>query len=227
MLVKEYMSTNVIFVDEDTSIIKAVELMKENDIHRFPVLCNDAIVGIVTDRDLRSAAPSQVVSFDDNERKLMPDLHNFLAQIEVKMIMSRDVITIDPERSIMAAAALMLKHRISGMPVLDSTGKIVGIITESDIFKALVDLSGIYHGETLFGFELENRPGSIKEVADTIRKHGGMIVSILTAYSAGGPQSRHVYIRTSNLSPEILEDLKRDLEQKVTVLYMVREHIDS
>ncbi|EFK09390.1 CBS domain protein [delta proteobacterium NaphS2] len=227
MLVREYMSANVISADEDTSIIKAAELMKKNKICRFPVLRNGELVGIVTDRDIRSAAPSQVVSFDQQERKLLPELYDYLAQINVKVMMSRDVITIEPEQSIMAAAALMLRYHISGMPVVDSMEKIVGIITESDIFKALVALSGIYQGETLFGFELENRPGVIKNVADTIREHGGRIVSIFSSSTSGEAQSRHVYIRASHLPSESLEALKKDLEKKATVLYMIREHVDT
>ena len=130
MLIREYMTSAPTAVNEDTSMIEAAELMKEGKFRRLPVLQGDGLVGIVTDRDVRSAAPSQVISFDAEERTLMPELHALLAKIKVAEIMSTDVVTIDPEQSIVAAALLMLKYRISGLPVVDSKGDLVGIITD-------------------------------------------------------------------------------------------------
>ena len=114
MLVKEYMTPNPMTVKEDSSILETAELMKKHKVRRFPVLRDDELIGIVTDRDLRSAAPSQVISFDAQERELMPELHSLLSGITVKEVMSRDVLTIHPEQTIVAAAQLMLEHRMSG-----------------------------------------------------------------------------------------------------------------
>ena len=115
MLVREYMTPNPMSVNEDSSILEAAELMKKYKVRRFPVLRDEALIGIVTDRDLRSAAPSQVISFDAQERELMPELHSLLSGITVKEVMSRKVITIRPEQTIVAAAQLMLQHRMSGL----------------------------------------------------------------------------------------------------------------
>jgi len=225
MLVKEYMTPNPMSVKEDNSILETAELMKEHKVRRFPVLRGDQLIGIVTDRDLRSAAPSQVVSFDAQERELMPELHSLLAGITVKEVMSREVITIHPEQTIVAAAQLMLEHRMSGIPVVDSRDQLQGIITETDIFKVLVDLSGVSSGKTTFAFQLEDRAGSIKEVADVIRRHGGLVASILTSHTLAAPQFRRVYIRIGDLPSETLRTLEEELRKQSDLLYVIEDEV--
>jgi acetoin utilization protein AcuB len=225
MLVSEYMTPNPMSVKEDSSILETAELMKEHKVRRFPVLRDDELIGIVTDRDLRSAAPSQVVSFDAQERELMPELHSLLAGITVKEVMSREVITIHPEQTIVAAAQLMLEHRMSGIPVVDSRGQLLGIITETDIFKVMVDLSGVSSGKTTFAFQLEDRAGSIKEVADVIRRHGGLVASILTSHTLAAPQFRRVYIRVGDLPVEKLRALEEELRKQADLLYMIEDDV--
>ncbi len=226
MLIKEFMTQDPLTLDEDVSVTKAVEIMKRHKIRRFPVMRADTLTGIITDRDLRSAGPSQVISFDEQERELMPALYELLSKIKVKEIMSRNIITIGPEQTIAKAAQLMLKHRISGMPVIDGEDELVGIITEKDIFKALVHFSGGHLGKTLFGFYLEDKPGAIKQVADVIRKHGGRLASILTAYGEEGYDFRRVYIRIRRLPTEKLEALKEELQNKFELLCMIEDDLD-
>ena len=225
MLVRDYMTPNPMSVNEDIAILEAADLMKQRKVRRFPVVRGDELIGIVTDRDLRSAAPSQVISFDAQERELMPELHSLLSGITVKEVMSRDVITIHPEQSIVAAARIMLEHRMSGIPVVDSQSQLLGIITETDIFKVLVDLSGVSSGRTTFAFQLEDRAGSIKEVADVIREHGGRVASILTSHSLAPPRFRRVYIRVGNLPPEKAPALEAALQKKSDLLYMIEDEV--
>jgi len=225
MLVSEYMTPNPMSVNEDSSILETAELMKKHKVRRFPVLSQDQLIGIVTDRDLRSAAPSQVISFDTQERELMPELHSLLSGITVKEVMSRDVVTIHPEQTIVAAAQLMLEHRMSGIPVVDSRGQLLGIITETDIFKVMVDLSGVSSGKTTFAFQLEDRAGSIKEVADVIRRHGGLVASILTSHTLAAPQFRRVYIRIGDLPLEKLRALEEELRKQADLLYMIEDDV--
>ena len=226
MLIQEYMTSEPTIVNEDTSIIDAAELMKERKFRRLPVLRGDELAGVVTDRDVRSAAPSQVVSFDDEERTLMPELHALLAKIKVGEIMSTDLISVDPEQTIVTAALLMLEHRISGLPVVDSKGEFVGIITEGDIFKVLVDFSGISLGNTVLAFRLEDRPASIKEAADAIREHDGRLASILTSYASADPGFRKVYIRIRDLPSEKLQALREGLEKNFELLYVIQDKVD-
>jgi len=223
MLVNDYMTPNPMTVNEGTSIVEAAESMKQMKIRRFPVMRGKQLVGLVSDRDLRSAAPSQVISFDAQERQLMPELHSLLAAMTVRDVMSQHVITIQPEQTIVAAAQLMLKHRISGLPVVDAQGKLVGIITQTDVFKVLVDLSGVRSGKTVFAFRLADRPGSIKEVADVIREHGGRLASILTSYSQAEESFRRVYIRIRDLPVPQLLGLEDALRKQFELLYVVND----
>ncbi len=115
----------------------------------------------------------------------------------------------------------MLRHKISHLPVLSDKKELVGLITETDIFKVLVSLTGIYRGGVQFGFELEDRSGSIKEVADVIREFGGRMVSILTSYEEAREGYRKVFIRIKDLDRQRLKELKERLEKNFRVLYMI------
>jgi acetoin utilization protein AcuB len=223
MLVREHMTPNPIGVDEEVSILEAAKLMKERGVRRFPVLRGDQLIGIVTDRDLRSAAPSEVISFDAEERQLMPELHEMLANVKIKDVMSRNVVTVGPDQTIVAAAQLMLEHRISGTPVADSQGRLLGIITETDIFKVLIDASGLSSGKTTFALHLEDRPGSIKQVADVIRAHGGSLAGLFTSYALAAPQFRRVYIRIKDLPPETVQAIEQELRKQCEVLYVAHD----
>jgi acetoin utilization protein AcuB len=99
-------------------------------------------------------------------------------------------------------------------------GRLVGIITESDIFKALVIFTGVYQGGIKFGFEVSDKHGSIKKVTDTIRSYGGRIVSILTSYENARSGHRNVYLRAKGITNENVTLLKKHLQHRFKVLYV-------
>ncbi|MGQ9921285.1 MAG: CBS and ACT domain-containing protein [Desulfobacca sp.] len=217
MLVRDWMSSEVISIDENTSMMKALHIMKENRIRRLPVTARGALVGIVSDRDLKEASPSKATTLDVHE------LYYLLAEIKVKEIMTKNPITIRPDDTVERAAVIMLEHKISGLPVLNHQNELVGVITQSDVFRAFVNITGIYKGGVQFAFSLEDRPGSIKEVADTMREYGGRIVSILSSTDMAQEGRRNVYIRIRELAPEALEKLEKELRQKYQVLYIAKD----
>ena len=219
MLVKGWMTSDVMTIDEDTSMMKASEIMKENNIRRLPVMHKGKLVGIVTDRDIKEASPSKATTLDVHE------LYYLLSELKVKDIMSTNVFTIGPEETVEKAAVKMLEHRISGLPVVNDKGKVVGVITQWDIFKVLVSLTGVYRGGIQFAFNLEDRPGSIKEVGDLIRKHGGRMVSILTSYDMCDEGCRHVYIRIKEIPEDKLKALTEDLDKNFILLYTVKDSL--
>jgi len=219
MLVKGWMTSDVMTIDEDTSMMKASEIMRENNIRRLPVMQKGKLVGIVTDRDIKEASPSKATTLDVHE------LYYLLSELKIKDIMSTHVFTISPEETVEKAAVKMLEHRISGLPVVNDKGKVVGMITQGDIFKVLVSLTGIYRGGIQFAFNLEDRPGSIKEVGDLIRKHGGRMVSILTSYDMCDEGCRHVYIRIKEIPEDKLKALTEDLDKNFILLYMVKDSL--
>jgi acetoin utilization protein AcuB len=134
MLVGERMTRDPIVVRDDTPIDKALKIMRDNKVRRLPVL-NDkgALVGIVSDRDLLFASPSPATSLSIYE------LHYLLARIAVADVMTTEVITVTEDTSLKEAARIMVDNRIGGLPV-ERKGELVGIITETDLFKTFLEL---------------------------------------------------------------------------------------
>jgi len=213
MLVKNWMSKDVITIDVNGSMTHASGLMKENNIRGLPVMKNGELVGVVTDRDLKKASASDANSLDIHE------LLYLIAKIKIKEIMTKDPITIPVDYTVEETAEVLLDNKLSGAPVVNNKGNLVGIITQADIFRVLVSLTGVREKGLQFGFLLEDRPGSIKEVSDIIRGYDCRVVSIM---STGANQEgyRHVYIRACDCDRERLEQLKQALKAKANLLYM-------
>jgi acetoin utilization protein AcuB len=123
-------------------------------------------------------------------------------------------------------AQVLQKNRISGAPVVDANGQLVGTITQTDLFRVLISLTGVGNGGIQFGFQVEDRPGSIKEVADVIRSFGGRMVSILTSYDDLPEGYRKMYIRMRRIERSELQKLIQELESKAGLLYMV-DHTEN
>ena len=215
MLVKNWMSKNVITVDEKDSMEDAMKNLKKHDIRMLPVMKKGKLVGIITDRDLKKASASDATTLEVHE------LLYLLTKIQVKEIMTRDVITVPPDYTVEETAQVLQKNRISGAPVVDDSGQLVGTITQTDLFRVLISLTGVGNGGIQFGFQVEDRPGSIKEVADIIRIYGGRMVSILSSYDDVAEGYRKVYIRMRSIERARLQMLIQDLRTKATLLYMV------
>ena len=215
MLVKNWMSKNVISVDINDSMSNAIKLLKENDIKMMPVLKKGKLVGVVTDRDLKRASASDATTLDVHELLFL------ISKIKVRDVMTKDPIMIPDDFTVEETAEILLKNKISGAPVIDNEGKVVGTITQTDLFRVLIALTGVGTKGMQFAFLLEDIPGSIKTIADIIRKYGGRIVSILTSYENATQGYRKAYVRMYGIDREKLENLKEELGEKATLLYMV------
>jgi acetoin utilization protein AcuB len=133
-LIKDWMTTEVITITRDTKLPEAHRLMVSNNIRRLPVVNNRGqLVGIVTRGDVRGAEASEASSLS------IWELNYLLARLKVNSIMTTDVITMSPDDTIIQAAQVMMENKVSGLPVVDQDGRVVGIITESDIFRMVVD----------------------------------------------------------------------------------------
>jgi len=218
MPVQNWMSKDLITIDEDTSIMKASKVMKQNNIQHLPVMSKGHLAGIVSDRDLKEATPSKATTLDIHE------MYYLLDKIVVKSLMSKALITITPGDTVEKAAAVMLKNHVSALPVVDANAALAGIITKGDIFRAFVSISGIYQGALALGVELPDEAGYIKQVTDVIRAHGGRIASIMTRYEGVHEGFKEVYIRAKNIKDE--KALRQDLEGKHKVLYFFSEKVE-
>ena len=215
MLVKRWMSKQVISIDSNDSMNDAMDLLKEHDIKMLPVMEKGKLVGIVTDRDLKKASASDATSLDIHE------LLYLISKIKIKEIMTKNPITVPEDYTVEETAEVLLKHKISGVPVVDPYGDIVGTITQNDVFRIIISLTGVERKGIQFGLEVEDRPGSIKEIADIIRQYGGRMASILTSYDMAPEGFRRMYIRMYGIDRFKINKLKESLREKATLLYMV------
>ncbi|MGD8883912.1 MAG: CBS and ACT domain-containing protein [Desulfobacterales bacterium] len=215
MLVKNWMSKNVVSIDVNDSMQDAMRLLKEHGIRMLPVMSKGRLVGIVTDRDLKKASASDATTLEIHE------LLYLLQEIKVKDIMTKDPITVPPDYTAEETAQVLLDSKISGAPVVDDNGQVVGIITQTDLFRVLISLTGVGNGGIQFGFQVEDKPGSIKELADIIREYRGRMVSILTSYDEVPDGYRKVYIRMHSIERPRLQNLQDRLSEKAALLYMI------
>jgi acetoin utilization protein AcuB len=178
MLVRDRMSSPAIAADVKVSLAEAQALMRQHDIRRLPVLQRGRLVGIVTWTDLMRAQPSPASTL------VAWEVPSLLRSASVREIMTPDPITIGPDAPIEAAAVIMRREKIGGLPVVD--GPVLrGVITESDIFEAFIDLTGFRHGGARLVVELTDRPNAVAGLAGIVESLGVRLTSLATYQQAG------------------------------------------
>jgi acetoin utilization protein AcuB len=173
MLVRDRMSTPPITVEVKTSIAEAYGLMRQHDIRRLPVVQRGRLVGIVTWTDLMRAQPSPASTLSNWEVPML------LRSASVREIMTPDPLTIGPDAPIEAAAVIMRREKIGGLPVVGEQG-LLGMVTESDIFEAFIDLTGLRKGGTRLVVDLSGRPNPIAGIAAIMDQTGVGLTSLAT-----------------------------------------------
>lgn len=203
MLVERWMKANPITVGPLDSFRHAMNLIRQRGIRHLPVVEGGRLVGIVTDRDVRQASPSAATSLEIHE------LHYLLEKITIRDIMTSEVVTATPEMPIEAAARLMLTHRIGCLPVLRGMA-LVGIITETDILSAFVEVMGIQAEQTRLELILEERAGAFLDACRIVQDQGGDIVSVVTAMASHRGEQKKVML--FRLEGVVLDPLVKRLE---------------
>ena len=170
MFVGYRMSHPVISVAPETSIHDALALFKKEHIRRAPVMKDNVLVGIVSERDLLNASPSPVTSLS------IWEMNYLLSKVTVRMVMTKKVKTVDVGTPIEEAARIMADNKFGGLPVMRS-GKVVGIITETDLFKIFLELMGARDKGIRVTAIIDNRPGQLARITRAIADAGGNFVS--------------------------------------------------
>jgi acetoin utilization protein AcuB len=204
MKVKNRMTENPRTVGLDTSVTEAFSLMKENSIRRLPVVDKGKVVGIITVSDLNQATPSMATTLSIHE------LNYLLAKTKIKDVMPKKqkLITVSPENYIETAARQMREYKVSGLPVIDENEKLVGIITETDIFDAFIDILGVSRPHTRIDFYTSDRPGTIAGITGMIAEKGKNIVNTVVFFDKKKNQYKMV-IRIEELEcQDVVEALK-------------------
>ena len=162
MLIKDWMATTILTVDANTSVMRATRIIKENNIRRLPVLSHGKLVGVVTDRDLKEASPSSTSDVDLHE------MYYLLSEMRITDVMSRNPVCMKDDDTLEKAALVMLKEKISGIMVLDSSDNLVGLLSETDILHGFLHATGIRDGAHQYVIDMSDEPGSVTRVIDTL-----------------------------------------------------------
>jgi acetoin utilization protein AcuB len=174
MIIERRMTRNPVTASPDMSVADASALMKREKVHRLPVLDKERkLVGIISEKDILYASPSPVSTLSIHEMAYL------LSQLTVKKLMTRDVVTITKDTTVEEAARLMVDQDLSSLPVLED-GKLIGIISKSDLFKILLELIGARHYGVRMSFLVEDKPGAIAEISNLLASHGVDIIAFGT-----------------------------------------------
>ncbi|MGL1861201.1 MAG: CBS and ACT domain-containing protein [Pseudodesulfovibrio sp.] len=220
MLVRDWMTVNVLSLGVNSSVMDAAEILHEKSIRQFPVLDrNGKLVGIVSDRDIRDAMPSKFIPSDNISEK-----GGGLYTLTAGDIMTMDPISVTSDTAMDAVAEILVKHRIGGLPVLDGE-ELKGIITQADVLRFLCAASGSMRGGTQFGIRLPARPGPLSDLLIDFKEMGIVFDSVFTAHDHNEAGSRNAYIRIEDMGDKSLEQVLEALQQKFEILFYVNEGI--
>ncbi|MEW6716122.1 MAG: CBS and ACT domain-containing protein [Chloroflexota bacterium] len=198
MLVKGRMSYPVVIVKPDMPIMDAQSLMRKEKVRRFPVVdARGKLVGIVTEKDILHASPSDATSLS------IWEINYLLSKVTVGDVMTKDVITITEDTPLEDAARTMVDNKIGGLPVVRN-GKVVGIITDTDLFKIFLELLGARESGVRISAMVPDVPGELVRLTKAIFDAGGNIIALGT-FLGESSDTREVTIKIQGVTPEILK----------------------
>ena len=197
MLVRERMTPNPVVVHLDTSFEDALQLLREKKIRRLPVVDKQGnLVGIVVEKDLLYASPSPATSLSVFE------VHYLLSKLQVKDVMTKRVITVGEDCPLEEAARIMVDHKIGSLPVLRGK-QVVGIITETDIFKVMAEALGGRAKGVRVVLRVANQKGVLATLAGKVAEAGGNIVS-LAVFLSGDEKHREITFKAQDAERDAL-----------------------
>jgi acetoin utilization protein AcuB len=192
MLVKERMTRNPIFIRPDMPVTEAQSLMKREKIHHLPVLDKDEkLVGIVTEKDLLYASPSVATTLSVYE------MTSLLAKLKVEKVMTRDVVSIAEDVPLEEAARIMADRRIGGLPIVRGKA-LVGVITESDLFRIFIELFGARQKGVRVSMTMPNEKGQLVKITSAVCQAGGNIIALGT-YLGDDPSSGRCTVKVDGV----------------------------
>ena len=208
MLVGDRMTKRPITITEDTGIDKALELMHSEKVRRLPVLNKQGqLVGIVSELDLLKASPSPATSLSIYE------LPYLLSRIKMRDIMAKDVITVTEDTPLEEAALIMAENKIGGMPVMRGD-KLVGIITETDLFKIFLEMLGAREEGVRISMLVPEKKGMLAKIAGKVAEMGGNLVAQGTIMGED-PTNRQLTIKVTDVPEEQLVSAMQELGLKI------------
>jgi len=204
MLVKERMSPHPVTITPDTSLHGALKTMREHKVRRLPVLDKKGkLVGIVLEKDLLYASPSPATSLS------VWELNYLVSKITVDELMTREVVCVSEDCTIEEAARIMVDSRIGGLPVMRGD-TLVGMITESDLFKVFLELLGAREGGLRVTIKVQEQKGALARLTGALASHGGNIVTLGTFWG-DDPATREITFKVQGIERQLMESTVHDL----------------
>jgi acetoin utilization protein AcuB len=206
MFVGERMSRPVISVSPDAPINEVLAMFRNEHIRRAPVMKEGKLVGIVSERDLLNASPSSATTLS------VWELNYLISKVKVKDVMTKKVITVDTDTPIEEAARIMADRKIGGLPVVHA-GKVVGVITETDLFKILLELMGARQKATRVTVTVPDQPGELARITKAIASNGGDFISF-GLFSGPDANSKVVTFKVQGIKQEKIKEVLHDIVLK-------------
>jgi acetoin utilization protein AcuB len=207
MLVGERMSHPVITVTPDLPVMDALELMRRERIRRAPVVQDGKLVGIVSAKDLLNATPSSATLLS------VWEVNYLVSKIRVKEVMTKKVLTTNVDTPIEEAARVMADNKVGGLPVMRD-GKVVGIITETDLFKILLEMMGARQMGVRISVLVPNVAGEIAQLSEAISQAGGNILALGT-FAGEDPSNAELVFKVSGPDEATLKSVLEPLSLQV------------
>lgn len=173
MFVRDFMTANPVVVSPDTPIQEALKLMKDHGFGRLPVCSDGKLVGILTEADVMKVSPSPATTLSVYE------INYLVSKVKVSEAMTKSPVTVSPDDTVEYTVLVMRDNKIGGVPVMDGD-KLVGIITESNVFEALIEMLGFRRAGVRITIDVPDKVGVIAQIADLIKQHGVSIISLAT-----------------------------------------------
>ncbi|MFZ1752783.1 MAG: CBS domain-containing protein [Caldilineaceae bacterium] len=209
MLVKERMNAPAVTITPEIPFQDALKLMREKGYRRLPVVNRSGeLVGIVSERDLLYATPSPASSLS------IWELNYLLSQLQVREIMTKHVVTTTMDTPIEDAAEVMATRKIGGLPVVDENNYVLGVITETDIFKALVEMMAMHQSGVRLTLDVPERMGVLGELATGIAALGGNIMGV-GVYDSDILNHRRLLVKVQGVTKGQLVDMLEMLGDRV------------
>ncbi len=204
MRVRDKMTPHPITVTREESVRHAWELIRGKGIRRLPVVEGKKLVGIITDRDLRLALPSPL------QVEAIEELLRRFERLKVQDIMRKEVIVVSPDTPVVDAAWILISRKIGGLPVVDGE-ELVGIITETDLLEALVEVLGVWATGSRVELVVEEGPEAYHQVSRVVQERGGKVLEAVAARVV--EQGREQPVLIVRVKTPELEELIQALEE--------------
>ncbi len=208
MIIERRMTKNPVTITPEASVVEASELMKKEKVHRLPVLDKDKnLIGVISEKDILFATPSPASSLSIHEMAYL------LSKLTVRKLMTKNPVTINRTTTVEEAARLMVDQDLSCLPVVEE-GKLVGIVSKSDMFKILLELFGARHFGIRLSFLVDDKPGTIAAVSRAISDAGYDIISFGT-FMGTDPSNAICTIKVQGCTKEALLELLSPLVKEI------------